>query len=140
MTRRTLAWIALFCAAFAADRLPGQQGGQLWTHWDESKLSQPEYKAIVDENVQIPMQDGVKLTADIYRPDAQGRFPALVLRTPYNKRGPGEERDSRWLAERGYVVVNQDVRGRYLSGGEFYAYRNEAEDGYQTDEWVAGQP
>ncbi len=116
------------------------QGGPTWTHWDESKLSQPEYRVVVDENVRIPMRDYVTLVADVYRPDSTARFPALVLRTPYSKRGLGEERDSKWFAERGYVVVNQDVRGRYLSEGEFYAYRNEADDGVDTDEWVIKQP
>jgi putative CocE/NonD family hydrolase len=140
MIWRTLASLAILCLAFPAGRPPGEQTGQPWAHWDESKLSRPEYKAVVDENVKIPMRDGVNLTADVYRPDAPGRLPALLLRTPYSKRGMGEERDSRWLAERGYIVVNQDVRGRYLSDGEFYAYRNEADDGFDTDEWVARQP
>jgi putative CocE/NonD family hydrolase len=86
------------------------------------------------------MRDGVNLVADVYRPDAPAQFPTLVLRTPYNKRGMGEERDSKWFAERGYVVVNQDVRGRYLSPGQYYAYKNESDDGYDTDQWVAKQP
>jgi hypothetical protein len=86
------------------------------------------------------MRDGVQLVADIYRPDAPGQFPAIVLRTPYSKRGMGEQDSSKWYAERGYVVVNQDVRGRYLSPGEYYAFKNEANDGYDTDEWVAKQP
>jgi putative CocE/NonD family hydrolase len=138
--RRTFACVAVLSFAFSPVKWSGAQGGQPFTHWDESKLSQPTYKAVVDENVQIAMRDGVKLVADVYRPDAPGQFPALVLRTPYSKRGMGEERDSKWFAERGYVVVNQDVRGRYMSAGEFYAYRNEPNDGYDTDEWVARQP
>jgi len=130
---------AVTLAVSGNNRTPAQDEPQ-FSHWDEAKLSQPAYQVVVDENVRIPMRDGVELVADVYRPDAPGRFPALILRTPYSKRGMGEERDSRWFAERGYVVVNQDVRGRYLSGGEFYAYRNEPDDGYDTDEWVARQP
>jgi putative CocE/NonD family hydrolase len=108
--------------------------------WDESKLSKPTYKVIVENNVPVPMRDGVKLAADIYRPDADGKFPALVLRTPYNKSSSFEISDSKWWAERGYVLVNQDVRGRFASGGRYYAYQSEADDGFDTDEWVAKQP
>jgi putative CocE/NonD family hydrolase len=93
----------------------------------------------VDLNVKVAMRDGVKLS-DIYRPDATGTYPALLLRTPYSNNAQDEIADSRWFAERGYVVVNQDVRGRYDSGGEFYAYKSEADDGYDTVEWIARQP
>jgi putative CocE/NonD family hydrolase len=109
-------------------------------HWDDAKLSQPAHRVKIELNVRVPMRDGVGLSADIYRPDAPGRFPALLLRTPYSNNAADEIQDSRWLAERGYVVVNQDVRGRYDSAGEFYAFRHEADDGYDTDEWIAKQP
>ncbi len=135
-----IVFTAIFGFVFTFSKNLMSQEDLQFKHWDESKLSQPSYKVVVDENVQIPMRDGVKLTADVYRPDAPGQFPALILRTPYSKRGMGEEGDSKWFAERGYVVVNQDVRGRYLSEGEYYAYRNEPDDGYDTDEWVVKQP
>ena len=66
------------------------------------------------------MRDGVRLAADIYRPardgkPAAGRFPTLLTRTPYNKDGASGE--GRYYAERGYVVVANDVRGRYASEG-----------------------
>ena len=139
MNWRTIAGLALLSVTFAAGRsLPGQE--RPFAHWDEAKLSKPTYKVRMEQNVRVPMRDGVMLSADIYRPDAEGRFPALLLRTPYNKSTPDEIRDSQWYAERGYVVVNQDVRGRYASDGEFYAYKNEADDGYDTDEWIAKQP
>ena len=140
MIQRMIVLTAIICFVFASNNGLMPQEGPQFKHWDESKLSQPSFKVVVDENVQMPMRDGVKLTADIYRPDAPGQFPALILRTPYSKRGMGEEQDSKWFAERGYVVVNQDVRGRYLSEGDLYAYRNEPDDGYDTDEWVAKQP
>ncbi len=80
----------------------------------------PEFGVVVEKNVMIPMRDGVRLAADIYRPardgkPAPGRFPALLTRTPYNKDGAGGE--GRYYAERGYVVVANDVRGRYASEG-----------------------
>lgn len=95
---------------------------------------------VAERDVAIPMRDGVVLRADIYRPAAGGPFPALVYRTPYGK-GP----TARWYdthraaVARGYVVVIQDVRGRYASEGEFYPYINEGMDGFDTIEWVAGQ-
>jgi putative CocE/NonD family hydrolase len=140
MMRRMFVCAAIIGFAFTVSTWLISQEDPQFKHWDESKLSQPSYKVVVDENVRIPMRDGVKLTADVYRPVSPGKFPTLILRTPYSKRGMGEEEDSKWFAERGYVVVNQDVRGRYLSEGEFYAYRNEPDDGYDTDEWVPEQP
>jgi putative CocE/NonD family hydrolase len=94
-----------------------------------------------EHNVAIPMRDGVVLRADILRPAGESRCPVLVYRTPYNKQ---EALDSystfRKATERGYVVVVQDVRGRYASDGEFEPYRNEGRDGYDTIEWAAKQP
>ena len=94
-----------------------------------------------DHNVAIQMRDGVVLRAEILRPAAEGRFPVLVYRTPYNKQDALESYSTfRKAAERGYVVVVQDVRGRYASDGEFEPYRNEGRDGYDTIEWAAKQP
>lgn len=111
-----------------------------FVHWDEAKLSQPVHEVRMEHNVPVPMRDGTALSADIYRPDAEGKFPVLLLRTPYSNNAPDEIQDSKWYAERGYVVVNQDVRGRYDSDGQFYTYRSEADDGFDTDEWIAQQP
>lgn len=94
----------------------------------------------IERDVEIPMGDGVVLRADIYRPAGAGPFPALVYRTPYGKSSAAKWYDTHLAAvERGYVVVIQDVRGRYASDGEFYPYVNEGRDGYDTIEWVAGQ-
>ena len=86
----------------------------------------------------VPMRDGVRLATDIYRPSAEGRFPVLVTRTPYNK--TGSRREAIYCAGHGYVVLAQDVRGRFASEGEFYALVNEGRDGYDTIEWAAAQP
>ena len=83
------------------------------------------------------MRDGVVLRADIFRPKADGKFPVLLERTPYNKQGE----DIGWrAAPRGYVVIVQDVRGRYTSEGEWYPFKNESNDGYDTVEWAAALP
>ena len=95
----------------------------------------------VDTGVVIPMRDGVNLRADILRPKGKGPFPVLVYRTPYSRAAAREEFATfRKAAERGYVVVVQDVRGRYGSEGEFDAYVHEGKDGYDTIEWAATQP
>jgi putative CocE/NonD family hydrolase len=88
----------------------------------------------------VPMRDGVTLSADVYRPDAPGRFPVILVRTPYdNGTAPNVVRGRFW-ASHGYVYVVQDVRGRGDSDGEFYPLTHEAEDGYDTQTWCADQP
>lgn len=93
---------------------------------------------IVREEVQIPMRDGVKLGAILYRPEAPGRYPTIVYRTPYGI----DDYDAYAeipikAARRGYLVFLVDVRGRLRSEGNFEAYRNEKQDGYDTIEWAA---
>lgn len=91
-----------------------------------------------EREVLVTMRDGVKLHADIFRPDAPGRFPVLLQRTPYDK-NRGVEFGLK-AAARGYVVISEDVRGRYASEGEWYPFRHEQEDGYDTVEWAAALP
>lgn len=87
------------------------------------------------------MRDGVVLRADVWLPNARGRFPTLVYRTPYDKENaPKEWTTFDKAVKRGYAVVIQDVRGRYASDGEFAPYQNEGKDGYDTIEWAAQQP
>ncbi len=94
---------------------------------------------VVEKNVEARMRDGVVLRADLYRPAARGRFPALLQRTPYSKNpGPGDDRFRR-LAARGFVVAVQDTRGRYMSDGVARPH-DEGADGYDTVEWLATLP
>ena len=96
------------------------------------------YAVSYEHDVVAAMRDGVKLRADIYRPEASGRFPVLLERTPYNK-GDGVKFGIK-AASRGFVVIVQDVRGRYASEGEWYPFKNEPNDGYDTVEWAAALP
>ena len=96
------------------------------------------YAVVFEHNVPVKMRDGVTLSADIYRPKADGRFPVLLQRTPYNK--DGDHGFGLKAAARGYVVVVQDVRGRYASEGEWYTFKHESNDGYDTVEWAAALP
>jgi predicted acyl esterase len=76
------------------------------------------YAVIYERNVATVMRDGTILRADIYRPDADGKFPVLVQRTPYDKNS-GVEFGLKGAA-RGYVVIIQDVReGRNVVCGAF---------------------
>jgi uncharacterized protein len=92
----------------------------------------------VEHGVKVTMRDGMVLRADIYRPVEDGHFPVLLQRTPYDKRN-GAAFGNR-AAAAGYVVVIQDVRGRYTSEGEWYPFRSESQDGYDTVEWAAALP
>lgn len=93
---------------------------------------------LVERDVEVPMRDGVILRADIYRPSAAERLPVLLERTPYGK-GFSEPGFALMAAERGYVVVVQDTRGRWSSEGDGYPFVHEKEDGYDTVQWAAQQ-
>lgn len=117
----------------------------LLTTWSATVLAQskaePIYDIIVEEDVMIPMSDGTLLATDVYRPDVEGKFPALVERTPYNK---SSFVGNAYFAERGYVYVEQDVRGRFKSAGVFYPFLDDAwlerRDGFDTVQWITEQP
>ena len=98
----------------------------------------PPYAVTYERNVVVSMRDGVTLRADIYRPDADGKFPVLLQRTPYDKNN-GVEFGLK-AAPQGYVVIIQDTRGRYASAGEWSPFENESNDGYDTVEWAAALP
>ena len=110
----------------------------------EYKGSHQEYDVICERDVMVPMRDGVRLATDIYRPALTGRtaagdFPVILERTPYNKASPANVLNGRYFARRGYVCAVQDVRGRFVSEGEWYAFAKEAPDGYDTVEWLGAQ-
>ena len=107
--------------------------------------SHQQYDVVAESNVMVPARDGVGLATDLYFPATDGRraggqFPVVLVRTPYNKAAPGAVLDARYLARRGYVCAMQDVRGRFESEGEWYAFAKEAPDGYDAVEWLGTQP
>ncbi len=108
---------------------------------------------VIEENIMVPMRDGIKLATDVYRPAQEGQWPVLLTRVPYNKdlRLPipqlQEKRiflelnlDSERVVKAGYMIIAQDTRGRYASEGEFTPFLQEAEDGADTIAWAASQP
>ena len=96
------------------------------------------YRVTIHSGVAVAMRDGIKLTADIYQPEVEGKLPVLLQRTPYNRAGGAGSAAA--MAAHGYVVVIQDTRGRFDSQGEFYPFRYESQDGYDTVEWAASLP
>ena len=100
-----------------------------------SVRSQTPYRVKIQPGVSVKMRDGVSLVADIYSPVSDEKFPVLLTRTPYNR--TGDPRFANELASHGYIVILQDTRGRFASGGEFYPFRNESADGFDTVEWAA---
>ncbi len=95
---------------------------------------------VVQHDVPMKTRDGITLFADIYRPTAPGKFPVILMRTPYDKSVSWAVSPAHKMVLRGYVVIIQDVRGRYTSEGEWYPFRHEQADGFDTVEWVAGLP
>ncbi|MCS5666555.1 MAG: CocE/NonD family hydrolase [Dehalococcoidia bacterium] len=95
----------------------------------------------IETNVPVAMRDGVNLYADLYRPDGEGPYPTILQRTPYDKTNSLSNTmlDPLRAAKSGFAVVIQDTRGRYTSEGEFYAFRDDIDDGYDTVEWAAAQ-
>jgi len=100
------------------------------------------YQVRMEHSTFIRMRDGVRLSTDLYFPEGlSGQLPVILRRTPYDK-GNGNGPDNIWkfFASHGYVVAQQDLRGKYESEGTFFAYQDEGDDGYDTVSWLAQQP
>ena len=103
------------------------------------------YEHIREDDLEMATRDGTILRADVYRPDAPGKFPVILERSPYNKRREQYLKKGPGLAARGFLFVVQDVRGRFASEGElmpgFYSADHKDDvDGYDAVEWAAGLP
>lgn len=123
-------------------------------------ISQPKYKVKAEKNVYVGMRDGVQLAVNIYRPDSEGKFPALLSLSPYGKEiqelllppqllsesaiwdGVMEAGDTEYIVSRGYAHIIGDLRGTGYSEGEYVGLhsKHEGEDGYDLVEWIAQQP
>src|SRR3989475_595821 len=123
MKRNQLIPLAVFCF--------------VWLSAAAVRAAEP-FEVTIERGVAVKMRDGALLRADIYRPKAEGKFPVLLQRTPYNKAG-GTGFGLK-AAARGYVVIIQDVRGRFTSEGDWYPFKHESQDGYDTVEWAAALP
>ncbi|MDG2262634.1 MAG: CocE/NonD family hydrolase, partial [Actinomycetota bacterium] len=107
--------------------------------------SDPKYDVMLVRDVGMTARDGVHLATDVWRPaqgtePASGQFPALLLRTPYERTHGRYEVQGEYWASRGYVFAVQDCRGRFGSGGDFVLLANEGPDGFDAVEWLAELP
>jgi uncharacterized protein len=96
----------------------------------------------VEYDVEAPLRDGIVLRSTVYRPAGPGAYPVLLNRTPYGREAGIDPMyfDPLRAARHGYVVIRQDVRGRFTSDGEFQPSHQEATDGYDAVQWAAGLP
>mgnify|MGYP003579422666 CR=1 FL=1 len=97
-----------------------------------------DHPVAVERSFMVPMRDGVKLATDIYRPtDLTGPLPAILIRTPYNKQGSAGA--GNLFASHGYVVVIQDVRGKFESEGQYRVYEGDMTDWTDAFDWIGAQ-
>ena len=117
----------------------------------------PAYAVVVEKDVDVPMRDGVRLKADVFRPQDGGKFPAILNLGPYQKdklwvvpntleEPPNEWMNwetinPNWWVPRGYAAVRIDARGSGKSPGQYDPWSlAEAVDFYDAIEWAAAQP
>lgn len=98
--------------------------------------------AVQKETASMQTRDGLRLDADIYRPQSKDTFPVLLMRQPYGRKIASTVvyAHPRWYAAQGYIVVIQDVRGRGTSEGDFKLFAREIEDGFDTVNWASQLP
>ena len=94
----------------------------------------------IQRGAPMKTRDGIALYADIYRPKSPDKFPVILMRTPYDKSVSWAVSPAFKIVSRGYVLIIQDVRGRYTSEGEWYPFKHEQADGYDAVEWAASLP
>ena len=97
---------------------------------------------IVKSTASMQTRDGIRLDADIYRPDTEEELPILLMRQPYGREIASTVvyAHPRWYAAQGYIVAIQDVRGRGTSQGKFDLFTHEVADGWDTIAWVSELP
>jgi putative CocE/NonD family hydrolase len=114
-----------------------------------ARLSQPEHEVRFEFDVKIPMRDGIKLSANIWRPKAKGRFPIIYMHTMYDKSNRAFHINrAKYFVPRGYAFVAVDVRGMFDSDGVGYFFwhpnwRKGRFDGQDVDDcltWLGEQP
>lgn len=109
--------------------------------YDSPMLSQARYGIQELGTDLIPMRDGVRLATDVYLPEGiepGTKLPTILIRTCYD-RHMKKDQLKRW-ANKGYAVVNQDVRGRADSEGELVPFYYERDDSSDTIDWIIAQP
>ena len=147
--------LVLACGIQSATADKGQYGAWFVGEdkaWSE-KLSPPNYEIVFEHDVKVPMRDGVNLSANVWRPKAEGKFPIVFIYLPYDNGrrsavGSGDVIGrAEFFVPRGYVVVAIDARGRYDSEGQSYLYwhhdwkdgKFDGQDVYDCHTWLGEQ-
>ena len=106
---------------------------------DPGQYSAEQFEVKATRGNKAVMRDGVRLSVDVFQPKADGRFPAILIITPYGN-NPGYQKRGTWFAQRGYVVAVADSRGRFDSEGDWDPFDPKHKtDGYDLVEWLAKQ-
>ena len=143
-----IAWVSIALAVSGARaQAPGRLSDeQIKARWDlENEL---QSLAVVERKVMIPMKDGARMAADMYRPkDASRQYPTIFVRTPYNfnywdvrngvPRAMTAELDA---IRRGYAYVEINERGHFFSEGNYDILGPPLSDGHDEVEWIASRP
>lgn len=125
--------LSLFAMAQAADTPPAPNAAAA------AAAALPPASTLPFTEEFLTTRDGIKLAANVYKPQGTGPWPVIVERTPYLKDGRMSFVATRYV-KAGYVFVMQDVRGKGHSEGHYIAFANDIDDGYDTVEWIAKQP
>ena len=97
-----------------------------------------KHTVTVERSIMVPMRDGVRLATDVYRPaDLTGPLPVILMRSPYDKTRSGSY--ANFFGSHGYVVVVQDVRGKFESEGQYRVYEGDMTDWSDTFDWIGAQ-
>lgn len=91
-----------------------------------------------EQEYMVATRDGVHLATSVYLPEGTGPWPAVIMRTPYDKSRYGSIHAR--YNDAGYAYVLQDVRGIFKSEGKYFPFESDLPDGYDTIEWMAAQP
>jgi len=107
---------------------------------DPGEYSAERFEVRATRGNKAPMRDGVRLSVDVFQPQAEGRFPAILIVTPYSN-NPGFQKRGTWFAKRGYAVAVADSRGRFDSEGTWDPFDpKHKKDGHDLVEWLAARP
>ena len=142
--------VAALAAAASAAAAQGRPGGltpeQVQQRWDLERELQS--LAVIERKVMVPMRDGKRMAADIYRPnDTSKTYPTIFVRTPYNfnfwdvrnglPRAMTSELDA---VKRGYAIVTMNERGHFFSEGDYDILGPPLSDGYDAIQWISSRP
>lgn len=136
----------VLCVTMAAVSLMGAGGCGGATAGSDNQGAADLYEVIpYEQNLMVPMRDGVRMATDIYRPGRDGRpveerFPLILQRTGYDKTGERVVERAHYFVQRGYVVAIQDDRGTYASEGIQTKYIGWGKDGYDAVEYLGELP